>query len=182
MPEVVFANGSWQFWRRGDFKGCTNMTLRLASAAVAVAVLGLAPPAAADILKAFTFGLEAVNSTKSNVPLNGASATSVSFNVAGSSNKRIAITYSATCAAGGSASGFIDIDIEVDGNEISPTDTSGETFCQGDATAGADTFVRATIIGVKTLAPGQHTVEVFAEPLGGASSWQVGLSTLLTQD
>ena len=158
------------------------MTSPLATATTALALLCLTQPASADIIKAVTFGLEATDTTRNKVPLNGASATSVSFNVSGNNNKKIAITYSATCAAGGSASGFIDIDIEVDGNEISPTDTSGETFCQGDSTAGADTFVRATIIGVKTLTPGQHTVEVFAEPLGGATSWQVGLSTLLIQD
>jgi hypothetical protein len=162
--------------------GWTIIMFGRAFPAMATIVLGISAPASADILSSTTFPLDASGSSRAALPLNGASATSNSFSVPGTVNKKIAVTYSATCAAGGSASGFVDIDIVVDGKEISPTDTSGEVFCQGDATAGADTFSRATIIGIKSLKPGQHTVEVYAEPLGGATSFQIGAATLLIQD
>ena len=156
------------------------MQTRLAAALALF--LGLTTAGHADILKAVTFGQDASGTTRTQMPLNGAAATSVSFSVSGNQSKKIAITYSASCGAAGPVNGFIDIDIVVDGLKIPPTDTSGESFCSTDQTVALDTLARATIIGVKNLTPGQHTVEVFAESLGGATSFQLGYATLLIQD
>ena len=154
------------------------MQTRLAAAITLF--LGLSTAAHADILKAVTFALDAVGSSRSLMPLTGAAATSVSFSIPGNQSRKIAITYSASCGAAGPVNGFIDI--VVDGLEISPTNTSGEAFCSADQTLALDTLARATIIGVKNLTPGQHTVEVYAEALGGATQFQLGYATLLIQD
>lgn len=156
------------------------MQTRLAAAITLF--LGLSTAAHADILKAVTFALDAVGSSRSLMPLTGAAATSVSFSIPGYQSRKIAIAYSASCGAAGPVNGFIDIDIVVDGLEISPTNTSGEAFCSADQTLALDTLARATIIGVKNLTPGQHTVEVYAEALGGATQFQLGYATLLIQD
>lgn len=158
------------------------MQTRLAAALALLLSIGLPTAAHADILKAVTFALDASGSSRALMPLTSAAATSISFSVPGNQSKKIAFTYSASCGAAGPVNGFIDIDIVVDGLEISPTNTSGESFCSVDQTEALDTLARATIIGVKSLTPGQHTVEVYAEALGGATQFQLGYTTLLIQD
>jgi hypothetical protein len=138
--------------------------------------------ASADVLKATTFSGDAVGSTRALLPLNGSNATAINFDIPGKKSERIAITYTAHCGVEGPVLGFVDIDIEVDDVEIPPTNVTGDIFCSADATSAIDSWVHASIIGIKTLEPGQHKVEVYATATQGALSWQLGSSTLLIQE
>jgi hypothetical protein len=147
----------------------------------ACATLCFGGAASADILKSTYFKGDSVGTSRAAVQVTNAGSTSVKFKVP-VSGLRVAITYSAHCGAEGPLGGFINIDIVVDGVVIPPTDFGSDIFCSTDSTTAIDTFIRASIIGTKTLAPGKHTVEVFAEPMGGATSFQLGASTLLVQN
>lgn len=149
---------------------------------LAAALSCAAGAASADVLKATTFSGDASGAARGALPLTSSNATSVTFRIPGNRRERIVITYTAHCSAEGPVSGFVDIDIEVDGIEISPTNVPGDIFCSTDNTAGMDSWVHASIIGVKTLDPGNHTVEVFATATQGATGFQLGSSTLLIQE
>lgn len=149
---------------------------------LAIALFGFAGTAGADVLKATTFSGDAVGAARAALPLTPGNATTVNFNIPGNKRERIVITYTAHCSVAGPKLGFADIDIEVDGNEIAPTDVTGDVFCSADDTLANDSLVHATIIGVKTLQAGNHTVQVFATATGGATEYQIGSSTLVVQE
>ncbi len=133
-------------------------------------------------MKATTFSGDAAGAARGALPLTSSNANTVNFNIPGKKRERIVITYTAHCSAEGPKTGFVDIDIEVDGIEISPTNVPGDVFCSADDTLANDSLVHATIIGVKTLDPGNHTVQVFATATGGATQFQLGSSTLVVQE
>ena len=106
-----------------------------------------------------------------NVPLNNAGATSLSFNLP--ANKKLVLSYSARCFATGT-SGWVDIDIIVNGNIVVPTADIDDPFCNADEgpTIGSMTL---EIQGIA----GNNTVRISAKRNGSVTGVVFGISALL---
>ena len=108
------------------------------------------------------------------LPLNDAGATMRTFNLA--SAKAMVLHYSAVCIAGGST-GWIDIDIVVNGVVVAPTVGNFDPFCSPDSG-----LIRAAItVRIQGIA-GNNTVQIIGRRNGGTTIMQLGYSSLLVFD
>jgi hypothetical protein len=92
----------------------------------------------------------------SYVPLTSSGAPNVSFSGSG----KFTISYTAECAA----SGYVDVDILVDGVPIGPTGgNDNDSFCDFNTRGAMHTVTGRT----NSLADGTHTVQVIAHKTDG---------------
>ena len=120
--------------------------------------------------------------TNTPAPIAGA-ATSVTFNA--SKAGTYVLTYSAECSADNGAatnSGWVHLDIEINGVVQAPTVGSSDAFCSPDNVAGSSGWVRPSISIPVRLVAGANTVRVlggFAAPV--TTGW-LGDSALVIHD
>ena len=137
----------------------------LGNAALALALTAAAATADAGIkASAILPGTNGVASPAEYfVPLNGAGATTLNFNLS-SAGKKV-LTYSALCAVQappGDATAFLDLDIYVNGVVVAPTVGNRDAFCSASGTGGLDGWVRASItVPIQGIA-GTNTVSIKA--------------------
>jgi hypothetical protein len=128
--------------------------------AVVVGVAGLvALQAQADVIKnAARVGGYELGISDSLVPLTPTGATGVTFTGSG----KFTIFYTAECAA----SGYVDVDIYVDGVPLAPTAPNNEdSFCDFETRGAMHTATGRT----GTLATGTHTVQIQAHKSEGVA-------------
>ena len=112
---------------------------KLAILATGAALAALSLSAQASFrLNATRPGNFSSTATSVAVPLNAAGATLLSFNL--TANKKLVLSYSAECQGGGT-SGWVDIDVVVNGVAVAPTAGSSDAFCS----AGNAGWVRPAI-------------------------------------
>jgi hypothetical protein len=117
------------------------------------------------------------------VPLNGAGALQLTFNLPAAGRK--VLTYSAECAvnaAAGSSSAWLDLDIIVNGAVVAPTVGVNDAFCTSNGTAGSDGWSRNSITVVIAGLAGANTVRVQARGNNGATGLWLGDSALVIHD
>ena len=118
------------------------------------------------------------------VPLNDAGATTLTFKLS-SAGKKI-LTYSAACAVGGQAgitTGYVHLDIYVNGVVIAPTGGNSDTFCTADGTTSTvDGAVRASITVPIQGISGNNTIQIKATGNYGATGFLLGHSALVIYD
>lgn len=150
---------------------------KLLKVAIASALVLLMAHAQADVIKSanrndnFTF-----NGGPVSVPLNNSGDTSTTFK----GNGAFTIGYTGECAVD-AADDFtwLDIDILVDGVEITPTNSDYDAFCTSNGTAGSDGWIMAAVNGrTGSLANITHTVQVIARTSDGSSGGHLGDSSL----
>ena len=150
---------------------------KLVAIAVAGTLLSVAATSFADVRNFnarpsnFTSGPAAVF-----VPLDGAGATTVNFNLTAAGRK--VLTYSAECAVGapaGNASAWVDVDIVVNGVTVAPTVGNQDAFCVANGTAAMDGWTRASITVVIQGKVGNNTVRIQIRGNGGTTT--VGTAT-----
>jgi hypothetical protein len=117
------------------------------------------------------------------VPLDAAGATTLTFNL-GSGGKKL-LTYSAECAVDasvGETSGYLELDIYVNGVVVVPTGGSYESFCSSNGTTGFDGWVRTSItVPIKGIA-GTNTIRIKARGNLFARGLWLGDSALAIYD
>jgi hypothetical protein len=138
--------------------------------AVALAAISMSAQAAIK-LNATRLGVFGSSNPVWNVPLNDAGATTLSFNLL--ANKKLVLSYSAVCHATGTT-GYVDIDIIVNGNSVVPTADNNDPFCNA---AEAHTIGSMTL-QIQGIA-GNNTVRISAKLIPGATHMSFGNSALL---
>jgi hypothetical protein len=126
--------------------------------AVIAGVVGLmSVQAQADIIRnAVRLGASEVLTPAYYVPLTSSGAQFVTFSGSG----KFTIWYTAECAA----SGYVDVDIRVDGVLVSPTgDNTNDSFCDFETRGAMHTVTART----KSLVAGTHTVSILARKTDG---------------
>lgn len=121
-----------------------------------------------------------VNNTP--IPLNGA-ATTLSFNSAKAG--RFVLTFSAECSADTgttTASGWTEIDVEVNGVIVAPTVGSSDAFCSPNNTAGHDSWIRPSITLPVTLVAGANTVRVLGKFVAPVTSGWLADTAIVIHD
>lgn len=123
----------------------------------------------------FTYGAAATP-----VPLNGAGATTLSFN-AGKDGVYV-LTYSAECSADtgvNNNAGWVDLDIQINGVTVAPTIGTSDAFCSPDGFAGSSGWVRPSITIPVRLVAGANTVRILGNITGGVTTGWLGDSALV---
>jgi len=93
---------------------------------------------------------------------------------------KLTITFSAECSVQGVTNeSWLNIDIQLDGVSISPTDepSNEDAFCTSHGTNAADTWATHSITVLASgVTPGKHTVQVLANIENGDlnAEWWVG--------
>lgn len=121
-----------------------------------------------------------VNNTP--IPLNGA-ATTLSFNSAKAG--RFVLTFSAECSADTgttTATGWTEIDVEVNGVIVAPTVGSSDAFCSPNNTAGHDSWIRPSITLPVTLVAGANTVRVLGKFVAPVTSGWLADTAIVIHD
>lgn len=128
--------------------------------ALIVGAAALATGAAqADIIKHFVrLGAYPLTVPDSYVPLTTSGVEQVKFSGGG----KFTIWYTAECAA----SGYVDVDIWVDGIPLAPTGGDEDSFCDFETRGGMHTVTART----GNLADSLHTVEIWAHKADGLAS------------
>jgi len=148
------------------------LLLSLAAGAVSAKVL-----AAATRSNNFTYSVD-----NTPVPLNDSGSTSIVFNVTKAGT--YALTYSAECSADNGAatnSGWVHLDIEVNGVIIAPTVGSADAFCSPDNVAGSSGWVRPSITAPVRLLAGNNTVRILGRFAAPVTLGWLGDSSLVIQ-
>lgn len=144
----------------------------------------LAVTAHAKVLTSGTFPANFTftsTTSKTPLPLN-TGATSLVFRAAKAGT--FVLTFSAECAADNgtsSTSGWVDVDVEVNGVVVSPTVGSSDAFCSPNGTVGHDGWVRASISVPVNLVAGSNTVRVLGGLNGLTSGW-IGDTAIVVHD
>lgn len=121
-----------------------------------------------------------VNNTP--VPLNGA-ATVLSFN--SSKAAKAMLTFSAECSASNGTvtpSGWVEIDIEVNGVIVSPTTGSSDAFCAPNDTAAHDAWIRPSITVPVNVVAGANTVRVLGKFVAPVNSGWLADTAIVIND
>lgn len=157
--------------------------MKLAHALIPALLLSLAAGAAsAKVLASatrsnnFTYTVDATP-----VPLNDSGSTNMVFNVAKAGT--YSLTYSAECSADNGAnsnSGWVHLDIEVNGVVVAPTVGSADAFCSPDNVAGSSGWVRPSITVPVRLLAGNNTVRILGGLVSITTGW-LGDSALVIQ-
>ena len=108
------------------------------------------------------------------LPLNDAGATTRSFNLP--SAKAMVLNYSATCSVGGT-SGYVEIDIVVNGAVVAPTVGPDDAFCSTESR-----ITRAAISVRIQGNAGTNVVQIIAWLHAGATPMVIRNSSLLVFD
>lgn len=117
------------------------------------------------------------------VPLNGGGATIISFNA--SKAGTYVLTYSAECSADNGAatnSGWIDLDVKINGVTLAPTIGTSDAFCSPDNVAGTSGWVRPSITMPVTLIAGVNTVQILGNVFAPVTTGWLGDSALVIHD
>jgi hypothetical protein len=133
--------------------------IRVLKVVLAGVVALMSAQAQADIIKNYVrLGAFQVNAFTNSVPLTTSGFLGVSFNGSG----RFTIWYTAECAA----SGYVDIDIYVDGIPVGPTgDNTNDSFCDFNTRGAMHTVTGRT----GNLVAGSHLVDVYAHVSDGVA-------------
>jgi hypothetical protein len=95
---------------------------------------------------------------------------------------KVAITFSAECAAAGDADSFIDIDIQVDGVAVPGTQSHTDLFCgHNGGTLDVDGFTHPSVTAVKSLSAGPHIVTVLGRLDAGATAGRLSDSVTVVE-
>ena len=117
------------------------------------------------------------------VPLNSAGATIISFNA--SKAGTYVLTYSAECSADNGAatnSGWIDLDVKINGVTLAPTIGTSDAFCSPDNVAGTSGWVRPSISMPVSLIAGVNTVQILGNVFAPVTTGWLGDSALVVHD
>lgn len=108
------------------------------------------------------------------VPLNDAGATTITFNT-GVRNQKVIVSYTAECGIIDNKNDtWVNIDIQVDGVAIRPTNNTSDAFCSSTNNAGYNWNMSAVNAVYIVPNPGVHTVRIRAAVQsgnGGATGW-----------
>ena len=129
---------------------------------------------AAIKLNATRLGVFSSSNPVWNVPLNDVGATTLSFNLP--ANKKLVLSYSAVCRATGT-SGWVDIDIIVNGNSVVPTADNNDPFCN----PAESPTIGSMTLQIQGIA-GNNTVRISAKLVPGTTQMLFGNSALLVFD
>lgn len=115
--------------------------------------------------------------------LDGSGNDSLTFSTGAKAKTKIYINYKARCGVQGPDTGSrVAVVIYVDGVAVSPGGTEiADSMCTvGEVFSGAATHMAGNNQqAFTTVGPGTHTVQVRVFLLNGATSWSLGLTTLL---
>lgn len=92
------------------------------------------------------------------------------------------LTYSAECAVDAptdNANAWVDIDIQVNGVGLAPTDRDTDTFCGADGVAGFSNFAHPSVTVIAPLNAGSNVVRVLGKFHGGATGGWISDSALV---
>jgi hypothetical protein len=159
-------------------------TTRTLAAVALLSVLGTAAQAkiVANAVRPGTFAWYSTN-TQHAIPLvPGYDVTSLTVKNSKSKSVDHVLTFSAQCTAYGDAGGWMDIDITVNGNAVSPTAGSSDAFCSVGATYSFTQWTRPSISVVIPLLPGDNVIQVLGRVNGGATAGQLGHTSLVVHD
>jgi hypothetical protein len=133
----------------------TLKKIMLGSALVAVAVTAFAAvKLTATRSNNFTW-----TSPTAAIPLNDGGATVIAWNEAAKGTRWL--SYSAECSAEGGPSGWIDIDVIINGVAIKPTAGSSDGFCSpNNTTTSGDGWTRASITLAIPVKAGLNNVQI----------------------
>lgn len=143
-------------------------------AAVLLATTLLAVGAHAKVLTSGAYGANfSFNNVaaKTPIPLTSTGASSITFNAAKAGTYVLA--FSAECSADNgstSTSGWVDIDVEVNGVVMAPTIGSSDAFCAPNGTVGHDGWLRPAITMPIKLVAGSNTIRVLGGLNAGVTS------------
>jgi hypothetical protein len=138
--------------------------------AVIAGVVGLmSVHAQADVVKnAVRLGAFELGAADDNVPLTTSGAPVVTFSGSG----KFTIWYTAECAA----SGYVDVDILVDGIPLSPTGANNnDSFCDFETRGAMHTVTGRT----NSLVAGTHAVTIYARKAGAGVAYLSDSSLLI---
>ncbi|MGM9487084.1 hypothetical protein [Ideonella sp. YS5] len=157
--------------------------MKLAHALIPALLLSLAAGAAsAKVLASATRSTNFTYTADGTpVPLNDSGSTSMVFNVAKAGT--YSLTYSAECSADNGAnsnSGWVHLDLEVNGVVVAPTVGSSDAFCSPDNVAGSSGWVRVSITVPVRLLAGNNTVRVLGGLVSVSTGW-LGDTALVIQ-
>lgn len=157
--------------------------MKLAHALIPALLLSLAAGAASAKVLASATRSNNFTYTVDNtpVPLNDSGSTSMVFNVGKAGT--YSLTYSAECSADNGANsntGWVHLDIEVNGVVVAPTVGSADAFCSPDNVAGSSGWVRASITVPVRLLAGNNTVRVLGGLVSVTTGW-LGDTALVIQ-
>lgn len=143
------------------------MKIRTLAAIVAAAAAASLLPAAASakVLKWVTSTDYVQLTAYQSIPIDGAN-TKVSFKVGDTAPKRIVIAFSAECAVSGSSDGKADIEINLNGATLNPTN-GDDVFCRANGTPVADGYVRGSLVVSAKAKTGTNLITVRAHRNGG---------------
>ncbi len=115
--------------------------------------------------------------------LDSSRRTSLTFSTGTKASTKIYINFKARCGVSGpTTSSFVSVVIYVDGVAVSPggTDIADFMCSERDGVSGTATlFSDNNQQAFTTVGPGTHTVQVRAFLVNDATSWHLGLTTLL---
>jgi len=165
----------------------TTGTKSLVVAATAAACIAAAsvPAMAEVVLYASKSSNFSFTTATAMVPLKGNGRTSLSFVFSENPKGMRVITFSAECAVdapAGSFTGWVDIDILVNGIAVPPTDQTSDAFCSSNGTVGFDGWATQSISVARKLNAGPHTIEVRARLNGGATGGWISDTALVVFD
>jgi hypothetical protein len=148
------------------------MTIKTFAAIAALALLGTAGSANAAIKASGTNPSNFSWTTPTAlIPINGAGT---SITVSNTKATKLIITFSAECSAdagAGVTSGWVDVDLLLNGVAISPTNGSSDAFCSPDGITGHGSWVRPSVTTVVTAPPGVSTISVLGRLTGVTGGW-----------
>lgn len=159
-----------------------NKTCTLA----AIALLSLVGPAAqAKILahaeRPGTFAWYSSGSQTAIPLLPGYDITSLTVTNTKSKTTNYVLTFSAQCAVYGTSTGWLDIDITLNGTALEPTVGSSDAFCPSNGLYSWSNWTRPSITVVVPLQPGDNTIQVLGR-VTGATAGQLGYTSLVVHD
>jgi len=158
--------------------------MKLAHALIPALVLSLAAGAASAKVLASATRSNNFTYTVDNtpVPLTDSGSTSMVFNVAKAGT--YSLTYSAECSADNGAasnSGWVHLNIEVNGVVVAPTAGSSDAFCSPDNVSGSSGWVRPSITVPVRLLAGNNTVRILGGIVSPVTTGWLGDSALVIQ-
>jgi hypothetical protein len=92
------------------------------------------------------------------------------------------LTYSAECsvdAPSGNRNAWVDVDIQVNGVGLPPTDIDTDTFCGADGVVGFSNFAHPSVTVVAPMNAGSNVVRVLGKFHGGATGGWISDSALV---
>jgi hypothetical protein len=157
----------------------------MAAVAFTVSVLLAVPAMAAYkiLIGVQTNHIQADDLSGAFLELDPSGRTSLTFSTGTKANTKIYINFKARCGVNGpNNSSRVSVVIYVDGVAVSPggTDTADFMCTERDSVFGTETlFSDNNQQAFTTVGPGTHTVQVRAFLVNDATSWNLGLTTLL---